>query len=369
VIPVFRPTVDQSEIDAVTEVLRSGWWGLGPKTREFEGAFGKFVGAEHAVGLNSCTAALHLGLKVLDVEGGEVITTPMTFVSTNHAILYNKAIPVFADIEPDTLNIDANDVERLISPRTKAIVVVHYGGHAVDLDRIHELARANGIPVLEDAAHACGSEYRGKRIGALSDATCFSFHAVKNLAMGEGGAITVNDPELDRKVRELRWLGITKDTWSRSEDLTRYSWYYDVPSLGFKYHLSDLAAAIGIVQLAKLESTNARRREIAARYTAGLSDLPWVEVPIEKEYTKSAWHNYVIKVPRRNELMGYLQELGIATGMHYFPNHLYAIYKPWYRHLPVTERVWERLVTLPLFPDLADDQVDQIIEAVRAFEA
>ena len=195
-IPVFRPTVDDAEIRAVTEVLKSGWWGLGPKTREFEVAFANYLGTAHAVGLNSCSAALHLGLKVLNVEGGEVITTPMTFVSTNHAILYNNAVPVFADIEPDTLNIDPADVERLITNRTKAIVVVHFGGHSVDLDRISELAREHGIPVLEDAAHACGSEYKGQSIGTCSEITCFSFHAVKNLAMGEGGQLPLEIPNL-----------------------------------------------------------------------------------------------------------------------------------------------------------------------------
>ena len=164
-------------------------------------------------------------------------------------------------------------------------------------------------------------------------------------------------------------MGITKDTWTRSEDLTKYSWYYNVESVGFKYHLSDLAAAIGLVQLAKLQHTNARRRSIAARYTAAFADVGWIETPVEKPYTKSAWHNYVIKVPRRDDLMAYLQELGIATGMHYFPNHLYPMYKPWYRELPVAERVWQRLVTLPWFPDLTDEEVDQIIEAVTAFQA
>ncbi|MDH7556573.1 MAG: DegT/DnrJ/EryC1/StrS family aminotransferase [Candidatus Methanosuratincola sp.] len=366
-IPVFRPTVGDEEIAAVSEVLRSGWWGLGPKTKEFETEFAKYVGANYAVGLNSATAALHLALKVIGVEGGEVITTPMTFISTNHAILYNNAIPVFADIEEDTLNIDVRDIERKITPRTKAIMVVHYGGHPCDLDEILALARSKGIKVVEDAAHACGAEYKGKRIGSFSDATCFSFHAVKNLAMGEGGAITVQDENLDRWLRRLRWMGITKSTWDRSEDVSKYSWYYNVEEVGYKYHLSDVAAAIGLAQLRKLERTNARRREIAARYDKGFADLEWLERPVERAYVKSSRHNYVVKVPKRDRFMAYLQEKGIATSVHYIPNHLYAMYKPYYTPLPIAESVWQRLVTLPLFPDLTDEQIDFIIESVRSF--
>jgi perosamine synthetase len=367
-IPVFRPTVGDEEISAVTEVLKSGWWGLGPKTKEFEDAFAQYVGASHAVGLNSATAALHLALKVADVEGAEVITTPMTFVSTNHAIVHNKAIPVFADIEEDTLNIDVRDIARKITRRTRAIMVVHYGGHPCDVDAIHALARERGIKVIEDAAHACGAQYCGKRIGSLSFATCFSFHAVKNLAMGEGGAIATSDEAIDRRLRKLRWLGISKDTWSRAEDVSKYSWYYNVEEFGFKCHLNDIPAAIGLVQLRKLDESNTRRRERAARYTAGLADLEWLKTPVERANVRSAWHNYVVKVERgRDDLMRYLQEKGIATGMHYIPNHLYDIYAPFRCELPVAERVWQKMVTLPLFPDLSFDQVDYIVDAVRSF--
>ncbi|HEU0168036.1 MAG TPA: DegT/DnrJ/EryC1/StrS family aminotransferase [Chloroflexota bacterium] len=366
-IPVFRPTVDQDEIDAVTEVLKSGWWGLGPKTQELEQAFAHYVSASHAVGLNSCTAALHLALKVAGVEGGEVITTPLTFISTNHAILYNDAEPVFADIEEDTLNIDVRDIERKLSPRTKAIMVVHYGGHPVDLDEIHALADPRGIPVIEDAAHAAGASYKGRPIGSISMATCFSFHAVKNLATGEGGMVTIADEALDKRLRQLRWMGITKDTWNRSEDVSKYSWYYSVDELGYKCHMNDIPAALGLVQLSKLENTNARRREIAQRYTAGLRHLSWLQTPVERPYVHSSFHNYVIKAQTRDELMAHLQRAGIATGMHYIPNHLYPMYQRWYTKLPVVERVWETLVTLPLFPDLTDGEVDQVIEAVTSF--
>jgi perosamine synthetase len=353
----------------VTEVLKSGWWGLGPKTQEFENQFAQYVNARYAVAMNSATAALHLGLAVLGVEGKEVITTSMTFVSSNHAILYNKAIPVFADIEPDTLNIDPEDIARKVTNKTGAILVVHYGGHACDMDRVRSIADAYRIPVLEDAAHACGSSYKGKPIGALSEVTSFSFHAVKNLATGDGGMVTTNNPEFDKRLRRLRWVGINKDTWARAEDGEIYSWAYNVEELGFKYHMNDITAAIGLAQLGKLDRMNGRRREIAQRYTAAFKDLEWIKTPVEKPYAKSSWHNYVLKVEKRDSFMRYLAERGISTGMHYIPNHLYEMYKPYASSLPVTEGIWVKLVTLPLFPGLTDEQVSFIIDAVCKYQA
>jgi perosamine synthetase len=305
---------------------------------------------------------------VLNVEGGEVITTPMTFISTNHAILYNKAIPVFCDIEQDTLNIDVKDVARKITQRTKAIVVVHYGGHPCDMDEIHELAKERGIPVLEDAAHACGAEYKGRKIGTISEITCFSFHAVKNLAMGEGGAITTSNGEFDRRLRKLRWLGITKDTWSRTDTGQGYSWAYNVEEVGYKYHLSDVSAAIGIVQLQKLKKSNERRKKIVDVYNTAFHGLTWLKTPVERNYVKSAHHNYVIQAENRDRLMEILNAKGISTGMHYIPNHLYDIYKPFRTKLPITEEVWKKLVTLPLFPDITEADVVRITESIRNFK-
>jgi perosamine synthetase len=366
-IPVFRPTCGDEEIRLVTEVLRSGWWGLGPKTKAFEDAFAHYVGARHAVGLNSATAALHLGLRALGVAGREVVTPSLTFVSTNHEIIHNDATPVFADIQPDTLNIDPDDIERKITTRTAAIIVVHYGGHPCDLDRIQAIAAARNIPILEDAAHACGAWYGDKPIGSISPLTSFSFHAVKNLATGDGGMLTTNDPDFDVRLRRSRWLGINKDTWSRADDGNTYSWAYNVEEFGFKSHMNDITAAIGLAQLARLDQTNGRRRAIAARYSAALRGLPWLELPVEKPGVRSAWHNYVVKVDRRDAFMKHLNGRGVSTGMHYIPNHLYDIYKPYATSLPVTERVWSRLVTLPLFPDLTDAEIETVIDAVSSY--
>ena len=367
-IPVFKPSYDDEELEALKEPFKSGWIGLGPKTKEFEDQFARYMHVDHAVGLNSATAALHLALMVAGAQGGEVITTPMTFVSTNMAILYNNAIPVFADIEEDTLNIDVKEIEKKIGPKTKAIIVVHYGGHACDMDPIMELAQHKGIKVIEDAAHACGSEYKGRKCGSIGDLGCFSFHAVKNLATGDGGMITCCNPEYDSRLRKLRWMGISKDTWKRSEIENKYSWFYTVDEIGYKYHMNDITAAIGLVQLKKLEGLNQRRREIAKIYNESLENLEWLETPVNKGYAKSACHNYVVKVEDRDRLIEYLREHGISASVHYFPNHLYDMFKEFRTSLPVTEMVWKKIITLPLYPDLTDDQIGMIVETIRNFK-
>ncbi len=369
-IQVFKPAYSEEEVEAVAEVIRSGWWGLGPKTTELEQQFASFVNAPHAVALNSATAALHLALMLLDVKDAEVISTSMTFVSTNHAILYNGGIPVFADIDPKTLCIDPDDVARKVTPRTKAIMAVHYGGHPADMDRLHEIARAHNLIIIEDAAHAAGAKYKGQPVGSISPLTCFSFHPVKNLATGDGGMITLSDDAWNKRLRKLRWVGISKDTWSRSDsdDMSQYSWYYNVEELGYKYHLNDIMAAIALVQLRRLPDTNARRRAICEQYDQGLAELDWLQRPVECAYAESARHNYVVRLTDRDGLMAYLRSKGIATGMHYIPNHLYDMYRPYATQpLPVTEREWKRMVTLPLYPDLTDDQLQFIIDSTRGF--
>ncbi|MEX2246003.1 MAG: DegT/DnrJ/EryC1/StrS family aminotransferase [Dehalococcoidia bacterium] len=366
-IPVFRPSFDDEEWYALREPLQAGWVALGPKTKEFEQRFAEYIGVPHAVALNSATAALHLAMKILDVEGGEVITTPLTFVSTNHAILYNGGTPVFADLEEDTLNIDPAQIERLITTKTKAIMLVHYGGHACDVDRIKEIIGDRDIKIIEDAAHAAGGEYKGRKVGTLGDAACFSFQAVKNMTTGDGGMLTVWDEDFDRRVRELRWLGLSSDTASRSATDGKYSWYYEAVEVGFKCHMNDIAAAIGLVQLRKLDRMNERRRELAAQYDRAFAAADWIQTPVEKEYTRSARHNYVIKVDNRDDLIAFLREREISTGVHYVPNHFYQMYRGCKADVPVTERVWRKLVTLPLFPDLTGDQMEHIIGSVLEF--
>ena len=370
-IQVFKPAHSEEEVEAVAEVIRSGWWGQGPKTAELETKFAEFVGSPLAASVNSATAGLHLALKLLDVKDAEVISPSMTFVSTNHAILYNGGIPVFADVEPDTLCIDPEDIVRKITPRTKAIMAVHYGGHPADMDRIHEIAKAHNLTVIEDAAHAAGTKYKGRPVGSMSPLTVFSFHPVKNLATGDGGMITLQNPEWDKRLRKLRWVGMSRDTWGRNDaaDASQYSWYYNIEELGYKFHTNDIMSAIALVQLRRLPQTNGRRRAISSMYDAGLRDLEWLQLPVERDYAESARHNYVVRLEGRDAFMAYLRDKGIATGLHYIPNHYYEMYKPYATSLPVTELAYTRIVTLPLYPDLTDEQVNYIIDAIRDYPA
>jgi perosamine synthetase len=367
VIPVFRPSSGPDEEAAVAEVLRSGWWGLGPKTAEFEARFAEAVGAAHCVGTSSASMALLLSLAALDLAGREVITSALTFVSSNHAILQAGGRPVFADVDPATLTIDPAEVERLITPRTAAVLVVDYGGHPAELDSIGEVARTHGLTVVEDAAHACGATYRGRPVGSIADLTCFSFHAVKNLAMGEGGGITVADAGTADRLRRMRWLGLSQSTWERTGP-GGYRWDYDLEEIGWKCHLSDIPAAIGLVQLRRLPQANERRRAIARRYSEAFADLGWLTTPVELDHVRSAWHLYAVRVPERGRFIEHLASRGVATSVHYKPTHLYRQYAAYARALPVTEAAWHRLVTLPLFPGLTDDEVGQIIDAVRDFD-
>lgn len=365
-IQVFKPYYDEEEIEAVAEVLRSGWVGLGPKTAQFEKEFAEFSKVKYCVGFNSCTAALDMALRLLGINHGhEVIVPTMTFVSTGHCVAYNLAAPIFADIDEDTLNIDIDDVSRKISPRTKTIISVHYGGRPVDMDKLKEVA--GDIPIIEDCAHAAGSKYKGNPVGGLGEIGCFSFHAVKNLAMGEGGAITLNDEEMAQRAKRNRWLGIDKGTWDRTKLDRSYWWEYNVDEIGLKSHLNDISATIGLVQLRKLEKANMRRRQIVDMYREGLKELSQVKMPPEDggDFI-SSWHLCEIKVENRNDLSVYLQENSINTGVHYKPIHLYRCYgnRP---HLPVAEKVFSEILTLPLYPGLSDDEVDFIIGKIKAF--
>lgn len=368
-IQVFKPSMGDEEINAVAEVLRSGWIGLGPKTAEFEKQFAAYLGAPHAIAVNSCTAALDLALRLLDIrKGDEVIVPAMTFVSTAHCVAYNDAIPIFADADERTLAIDPEDVKRKITRRTKAVIPVHYGGRPVDIDALREVV-GNRIFIIEDAAHAAGAEYGGRKAGTLGDVSCFSFHAVKNLATGDGGAVVVKDRAMCDRAKQMRWLGIDRGTWDRTEVDRSYWWEYFVNEIGLKCHMNDINAAIGLVQLRKLDAMNARRREIVKMYDEAFAEMPWIETPPKDDATfRSSWHLYCVKVPDRDDLSVFLKDRGVATGVHYKPIHLYRCYgnKP---SLPVAESVFRRILTLPMYPDMTDDDVNTVTGTVREFYA
>ncbi len=365
-LPVFRPCMGKEEVDAVAEVLTSGWIGLGPKTAEFETKFAEYLAAPYAVALNSATAALDLATMLAGVgPGDEVIVPTITFVSTAHAVMYRGARAIFADVDRETLNISFADVERKLSPKTKAIIPVHYGGRPIDVRRLKQVV-GDRVTIIEDCAHACGASYYGQKVGSEGNISCFSFHAVKNLAMGDGGAlVTHREKDWDRAKR-LRWLGIDKDTWTRSDANRKYWWQYAVPEIGYKCHLNDIAAAIGIVQLKKLDAMNGRRREIVRMYTEMLRNV--VETPPDDtpEF-RSAWHIYCIKCKKRDDLAVYLQSQGINTGVHYYPIHLYDTCYGTQPELPVAEAEMKRIMSLPIFPDMKDDQVTMVCEQIKKF--
>jgi perosamine synthetase len=375
-IQLFEPVIRDESIEAVKRILKSGWIGMGPETESFERNFSRYIGCKYTVGLNSCTSALHLAMKLLGIRyGDEVITTPLTFVSTNHAILYEGGIPVFSDIDPVTLEIDPESVEINITKKTKAILVVHYGGYPVDMDRIRKISIQYNIPVVEDCAHACGAFYQARKIGSLSAINCFSFHAVKNLPMGDGGAVTTDSRIYEQRLKKLRWLGINKDTYSRTEndgvvDGKVYAWKYNVDEIGYKYHMNDIQAAIGNSQLKYLDSDNKRRREIAGMYVSGLHDVKGIRIPkwYDSDFNAvygivSAQHLFVILAERREDLITHLKNNGINPGVHYIRNDFFSMYSA--KRLLGMEDVQEKLLSLPMHVNLSDDDVKRVVSIIQ----
>jgi len=373
-IPVFKPHMNKARIlPELEKILDSGWIGLGPKTKEFEDRFASWVGTKYAVAVNSCTAALHLAILVAGVgEGDEVLVPTLTFASTALVLLYEKAIPVFVDCDPRTLCVNVEDLERKITPKTKAIMPVHFGGHAAPLDELLALSRKHHIPLIEDCAHAAGGRYKNKALGSFGALGCFSFHAVKNLPTADGGMIVTDNPEYDRLLRRLRWLGIDKDTWTRSD--ARYSWRYSIAELGYKYHMNDITAVIGLAQLETLDHDNRLRAQLAQRYQQLLKAIPWLQCPVEQDDVRSAWHNFVVQIEEgvsRDDLAAYLASEGISTGVHYEPIHHHGVFQGRSRmeHLETAERIWPRLLTLPLYPALTFQDQDRIVASLAKFDS
>lgn len=369
-IPVFRPWYGEEELEALREPIMSGWIGLGPKVEEFEEKFAEYVGAKYAVATNSGTAALHLACSVIGLKpGDDVIVPAISFISTALAPTYRGCHVTFADVFYGTLNMNYLDLMKRINPNTRAIIPVHFGGHPCAMDTIKEIA--GDIPIIEDAAHACGANYKGKKIGSCSHSlmACFSFHAVKNLATGDGGMITTNDASIARKLKSLRWCGIYLSTWERSKSGT-HSWYYKIKDIGYKAHMNDLAAALGLVQLAKLDRGNTRRREIASEYTRVFGGLPFLFTPPRLDYGQSSYHNYVVKVfmGSRDELHEHLRERGISSSVHYPPMNEHPIFAD-ERAKPtgMASEVSKKILTLPMYPGMSDGDVERVIRGVEEY--
>jgi dTDP-4-amino-4,6-dideoxygalactose transaminase len=376
-IPYCLPDITEIEIDEIVSTLKSGWLAKGPKTIEFEKKFAKYVGAKYAVGMNSCTAALHIALIAAGVgPGDEVITTPMTFAASANTIIHTGATPVFVDIDPQTGCIDVNKIEDAITEKTKAIVPVHYAGQACDLDRIYEIADKNNLFVSEDAAHAIYTEYKGNRIGYQPNGTVsFSFYATKNLATGEGGMLVTDNEEIASKARMLVTHGMSKNAWNRYAK--GGSWMYDIEEPGFKYNMFDLQAGLGLVQLERLDEMQERRERIANLYNTAFQDIKGIELPKIYDYTTThAWHLYIIKlVPGllnidRDTFIEELNELNIGTSVHFIPVHLMSAYRKRYGYklgdFPKTEQWFENIISLPLYSTMSINDVNHVIRSVTS---
>ncbi|HEY3168488.1 MAG TPA: DegT/DnrJ/EryC1/StrS family aminotransferase [Candidatus Binatia bacterium] len=374
-LPFHTPEIGEEEIRSVVETLRSGWLTTGEKVKRFEADFAKYVGCQHAVAVNSGTAALHLALDAIGIqEGDEVIVPTMTFTATAEVVLYFKAKPVLVDCDADTFNIDPLDIEKKITSKTKAIIPVHMTGQSCDMDRIMEIARRHNLKVIEDAAHALPTRYNGKMIGTIGDVTCFSFYVTKPIATGEGGMAVTDNPEWAERMRIMSLHGISKDAWKRYTN--EGSWFYEVLFPGFKYNLTDIAAALGIEQLKKCNRFWAARKTIAAAYDEGFAAVPEIRQPVCAPDSQHAWHLYIIQLETerlridRAEFISALKDRGIGTSVHFIPLHLHPYYRDMFGYkpedFPTASRVFERIISLPIYPSMSKESVHRVIAAVTS---
>lgn len=363
-LPFSRPSIGDDEIREVTEVLRSGWITTGPRTVQFEKDFAAYVGAKHALALSSGTAALHCAYWALDLKPGDEILCPsLTWPSTANMVLALGAKVVFADINPETRQIDPQDVAKKITKRTRAIVPVHFAGAPADIDALKAIA-GKKIKIIEDAAHAAGTEYKGKRVGGLGNTAIYSFHPIKDITTGEGGMLTTDDDKLAARVKLFKFHGVSRDAWKAYGSAATA--HYDTVLPGFKYNLTDIASALGIHQLRRLDGFIARRRAIADRYLAGLGGTSGLGLPAAPPYAhRHAWHLFTVLVDQRDEFMAKLKDNNIGSGLHFEAVHRTSLYKKGAKKLPHTDRVCSRILSLPLFPDMTDQDADDVITVVR----
>ncbi|MCO4853060.1 DegT/DnrJ/EryC1/StrS family aminotransferase [Bacillus vallismortis] len=372
-ISFHRPDITNEELETVAETIKSGWISKGPKVIEFEKKLGDYLGAEHVISCNSGTAALHMALLALGVgEGDEVIVPSFTFCSSVNVILHVGATPVFADICEDDLCIDPEDVRQKLSPRTKAVIAVHFAGYPANLDELSSICKENGLYLIEDAAHALGTRYKGKMIGTHGDAVCFSFYATKNITTGEGGALILKDEEAAERARLYGWHGITKNAWNRYGE--KGSWRYDVLLPGFKYNMTDIQAALGLIQLKRAAEIQEKRTRIANYYASEFTnqseraELPLADIP---SHITHAWHLFILRVKKRGEMdrdqfIEHMKAKHIGLSVHFIPVHMHPYYKEHFpAKLPVTERIFPEIVSLPLYSQLSKEDCQYIVQSIK----
>ena len=374
-IPFHKPAIGEDEIRSVVETLRSGWLTTGPKVKTFEAEFASYIGSSHAVAVNSATAALHLALEAVGIKSGdEVIVPTMTFTATAEVVLYLGARPVLVDCRTDDLNIDVDRIEAAISNNTKAIIPVHIAGRPCAMDQILAIAQRHGLRVIEDAAHALPASHRGRKVGAIGDITCFSFYATKTITTGEGGMATTENPEWAKRMRMMSLHGISHDAWDRYTE--KGSWYYEVLQPGYKYNMTDIAAALGIEQLKRCDDFYQARRRIAERYNKAFADLPEIQVPPCGSDLQHAWHLYIIQLNLdrlsidRHDFIKALNSRRIGTSVHFIPLHLHPFYKQTFgcqpADFPQASATFDRIVSIPIYPTMTEQNVSDVIAAVRS---
>jgi dTDP-4-amino-4,6-dideoxygalactose transaminase len=372
-LPFALPDVDDSELQEIKEALASGWVTTGPKVKKFEEDFASSVDAKHAIAVNSCTAALHLALESVGVnKGDEVITTPYTFAATAEVIRYFDACPVFVDILPDSFQINPGELKAAVTPKTRAILPVHIAGLPVDMDEIIAVASAHNLPVIEDAAHSFPATYKGRSIGSIGNLTCFSFYATKTITTGEGGMITTNNDEWADRCRIMSLHGIGRDAWKRYS--AEGSWYYEIIAPGFKYNMTDVAAAMGIAQLRKADKMQARRKAIAETFNQAFVEVPEIQIPPDRKDCRHAWHLYMIRLYLdrltidRARFMEELKQRKIGASVHFIPLHCHPYYRDTFGYtpaaFPVAYREYMREISLPIYSRMSDGDVNRVIEAV-----
>jgi perosamine synthetase len=374
-LPFALPDIDETEFHEVKEALQSGWITTGPKTKKFEAKFAKAVGAKHAIAVNSCTAAMHLALEALGVrQGDEVVTSPYTFAATAEVIRYFDARPVFVDVEPRFLNLNSDLIEQAVTPKTKIILPVHLGGMPAEMDAIRDVAIRHGIPVIEDAAHAFPSSYKRKSIGSISEFTCFSFYATKSITTGEGGMITTDNDDWADRCRIMSLHGISKDAWKRYS--AEGSWYYEIVAPGYKYNMTDIAAAMGLAQLHKADAMHARRKVIAGMYNEAFKHNTVLQIPADEPKMQHAWHLYMLRLHLeamtidRGRFIEEMKKKGIGCSVHFIPLHIHPYYRDLYGFkpddFPVAYREYTREVSLPIYSKMTDQDVVRVIDGVFA---
>jgi dTDP-4-amino-4,6-dideoxygalactose transaminase len=372
-MPFHRAWLEEDEFQEVIDTLKSGWLTTGPRTHRFEEEFKNYIGCKHAIGLNSCTAGLHLSLVALGFEpDSEVISTPMTFPATANVVVHERLKPVFVDIEPGTMNIDPAKIEEKITSKTRAIFPVHFAGHPCEMDSIQAIADKHKLVVIEDAAHALESTYKGRKIGNLGHLTSFSFYANKNMTTGEGGMLTVNDDELAEKIRVMRLHGLNKDAWKRFGKSGFAHWQLHTP--GYKYNMPDISAALGIHQLKKVNKFWGIRKRYVEIYDEAFKNIPELELLIRKDDVESAYHLYIValRLDRltidRDQFLQEIQARGIGVAVHYIALHLQPYYREQFKtkaeDCPVASSYSERILTLPLYPKMSVQDVTRVIETV-----